>query len=86
MTAGTGEQVAVLLLTTAWSALGNQEAPNNLALANSLLEELDAEAARDAVGLLVRAFVITAEHALDLDIDCLLKALGMSVAVAEVGS
>ena len=80
-----GEQVAVLLLRASWSALHDQDRPNDLWLANQLLEELDLDGAHDAIGLLTRAFIITAEQAPDLDVDRLLELLGLSVARAAVG-
>ena len=86
MNAATGEQVAVLLLRASWSALRDQDAENDLALANRLLDELDLEAAHEAIAFLTRAWIVALEQAPDLDVDFLLAALGLSVATSAVGA
>ena len=85
MTAGTGEQVAVLLLRAALSALEHQDCPNDLQLANRLLEELDAASLRDGCAFVVHAIVAALDHAPDLDVDEFLGAVGMHAAMASVG-
>ncbi len=70
----------MLSLRASWSALRDQDAPNDLPLADDLLADLDIDGARDAIAFLTRAFVIVAEQSPDLDVNRLLGFLGLSVA------